>query len=280
MAVVETIDPQKILIVIPARQGSTRFPNKPKALVLGKSVLERTWNIAQSIYKRNAAIEKVVVASETNDILEFAKTFGAETCLTGEHCRNGTERAHATHEAIESQAGIIINLQADALLTPPWVLESLIAQMQVNTHWMVSTPMMQLSWAQFEEFQRSKANGRVSGTLVVFDRYFKALYFSKGQIPFLREGVPENTNPRSPSSLWRHIGVYAYRLPALEKYQQWGSGVLEKTEGLEQLRFLENGESIFLVPVDYRGRTHWSIDNPEDIDVAEQIIRREKELIK
>jgi 3-deoxy-manno-octulosonate cytidylyltransferase (CMP-KDO synthetase) len=108
---------------------------------------------------------------------------------------------------------------------------------------------------------------------VTVDKRFFALYFSKALIPYLR-----NTGKDFPT-VYRHIGVYGYTLEALSAYAALEQSELEKTEGLEQLRALENGMPIQVVPVDYRGRTHASIDTLEDLAVAERLIAQEGELV-
>ncbi|MDT8287891.1 MAG: hypothetical protein RQ748_12345, partial [Elusimicrobiales bacterium] len=107
-------------------------------------------------------------------------------------------------------------------------------------------------------------------TTVVLDRWSNALYFSKAVIPFRR-------TPCAP--VFRHIGIYGYRRETLAGLVGLPEGLLEQTEGLEQLRALENGIPIRVVPVDYRGRTHWSVDSLADLAAAEDLIAREGELL-
>jgi 3-deoxy-manno-octulosonate cytidylyltransferase (CMP-KDO synthetase) len=129
---------------------------------------------------------------------------------------------------------------------------------------------MRLNERQLREFEAHKRTNKSSGTTVVFDRNADALYFSKQILPFRR-------NPDS-ADVYRHVGLYGYRKEALRLYCSLPPSALELTEGLEQLRFLENGLKVRVVEVDYRGRTHASIDNPEDVSFAENIIRAEGEL--
>jgi 3-deoxy-manno-octulosonate cytidylyltransferase (CMP-KDO synthetase) len=129
---------------------------------------------------------------------------------------------------------------------------------------------VELSEGQLEEFTAAKEASPSSGTSVVVSRTGRALYFSKTILPFSREG---RAGP-----VLRHIGLYAYRRDALEKLVAIAPTPLEKTEGLEQLRALEADMDIKVVIVDYRGRTHHSIDSPSDIAIAEEIIAREGEL--
>lgn len=259
----------KTVIIIPARKGSTRFPNKPMAPIRGKKLLHRTWLIAKAVQR----IDDVYIATDDEEIREKAENFGAKVLMTRPECQNGTERVFDAIQQLQIKPDIAVNLQGDAVLTPPWVIQSVVDVMQKDPSLPLATPATQLDWKHYDEFVQSKAGGRASGTLVVFDLKSNALYFSKGLIPFVRD------RQISHPPIYRHIGLYAYRYEVLTKYVQLAPTPLEEMEKLEQLRALENGISIRVVPVDYRGRTHWSIDNPEDIQVVEDIIGREGELV-
>jgi 3-deoxy-manno-octulosonate cytidylyltransferase (CMP-KDO synthetase) len=128
-----------------------------------------------------------------------------------------------------------------------------------------------LGGAAFDEFLEQKVATPASGTTVVFGRNRNALYFSKAVLPYIRAA--------GHTAVYRHIGLYGYRKAALARYVQLAPAPLEQTEGLEQLRALENGMTIRIVIVDYKGRTHWSIDAPGDVAIAERIIAREGELL-
>jgi 3-deoxy-manno-octulosonate cytidylyltransferase (CMP-KDO synthetase) len=254
-------------IVIPARYASTRFPGKPLHKVAGMPMLERVWRIAKSV--RGAT--RAVIATDDERIFAFARGMGAEAVMTSPDCGNGTERVH---DAV-LRGGIcedaVLNLQGDALLTPPWVLEAMIDEMIADPAPGIVTPAVRLEGAALEEFLARKKVTPASGTTVVFDSRRNALYFSKAVIPYLRKA--------GHAGIYRHIGLYGYRKAALARYVGLAPTPLEQTEGLEQLRALENGMAIRVVIVDYRGRTHWSVDAPEDVAVAERIIAREGELI-
>jgi len=255
-------------IVIPARRGSTRFPGKPMAKILGVTLLERVWRIARAV----KAAERVVVATDDEEILAFAHSFGAEGVMTSPACRNGSERALAAVEALQIAPEIVVNLQGDAPLTPPWFIEDVIAALRSGKHG-IATPAMQLTWDEYDALVRSRADARASGTFVVFGAAHEALYFSKAAIPAVRTRV----GPLSPA--YRHVGLYGFTLPILRRYAGLQPTPLEVAEGLEQLRALERGIPIRVVPVDRRGRSLCSIDNPSDVAEAEAIIRREGELV-
>jgi 3-deoxy-manno-octulosonate cytidylyltransferase (CMP-KDO synthetase) len=239
------------------------------ALIAGRSMLERIWRIARAV--RN--IDQIWIATDDSRIFDFARQFGAQAVMTPESCRNGTERALAAIQSLSVKPDIVINFQGDAVLTPPWILQPLVDEMRRDPSIQIATPAVSLSWEQLDELQRSKGGSPSAGTLVTFDRSMNALYFSKSIIPFVRSRRGE----KSPA--FRHIGMYAYRADALTKYLSLKPGPLEESEGLEQLRALENGMPIKVIEVDYKGRTHWSVDTPEDIPIVEEIIRREGELV-
>jgi 3-deoxy-manno-octulosonate cytidylyltransferase (CMP-KDO synthetase) len=257
----------KTVIVIPARFGSTRLPGKPLALIAGKSLLYRTWSIAKAVKH----VDAVYIATDDERIAEHASSFGAEVRMTPVECENGTERTLAAVK--NDKPDIILNLQGDAPLTPPWIIQPLLDTMQADASIQLATPAAPITLEQYKKMEDLKLQGIVGGTMVTFDKFYNALYFSKGLIPFLR-----NTNNISHVPIYKHIGLYCYRYPLLEKYVTLEPTPLELVEGLEQLRVLENGIPIKIVPVDYRGRTAWSVDSPEDIPIVEKILAEEGEL--
>ncbi len=258
-----------IVIIIPARFGSTRLPGKPLALVNGKTLIYRTWSIAKSVKN----VDEVYVATDDLRIKKHAETFGAKVIMTSIDCRNGTERTLEAANTLNPKPEVILNLQGDAVLTPPWVIQKLLDKMIKDPSIGFATTAVQMDLEQYNKMMISKENGAVGGTTVVFDKKDNALYFSKSLIPFLREKV----NCSLP--IYRHIGLYVYRYSTLKQYLSLDPSPLEITEGLEQLRALENGIPIKIVKVDYRGRTHWAIDSQTDIDIAEEIIVKEGELL-
>ncbi len=253
-------------IVIPARYGSTRFAGKPLHIIAGVSLLERVWRIAKAV----KGCERVVIATEDARIIAHAKSFGAEAVMTPESCSNGSERTFAALAAANITQDIILNLQGDALLTPPWVLEAMIAEMQKAPDIDIVTPAVRLENEALEIFREQKKITPASGTTVVFDAHHNALYFSKNILPYIRK--------QGFAFVYRHIGLYGYRKRGLERYIALPPSPLEQAEGLEQLRALEYGLKIRVALVDYKTRTHHSVDAPEDVAIAEAIIAREGEL--
>jgi len=263
---------KKAVIIIPARMASSRFPNKPLCQIHGMSMIERVYRLAQA----NQHDAQVVIATDDNHLKDYAQAFGARVILTPSDCYTGTDRVTKAYEQL-AQAGeiydVIVNLQGDAVLTPPWVIDALIKQMIDNPSLNLATPCVLLSTPALYEFVSKKQAGSSSGTCVVFDKNYDALYFSKNLIPFHR-----NRTDIGDYCIYRHIGLYAYTPASLLELSNLEPTLLEKIEQLEPLRALENGIKIRMVVVDYKNRSHGSVDNPEDVALVEQIILQEGEL--
>lgn len=255
----------KIVCVIPARYGSTRFPGKPLVEIKGKPLLRRVWELA----KAAQGIFEIIIATDDERIQKAAKGWGATVMMTSKSCDNGSERVHEVMQKNEGDA--FLNLQGDAVLTPPWILEAVAAKLK---HYPVVTPCVPLSWDDYQQWKQQKAQGKTSGTLVIKDQSNQALYFSKGLLPFVRTHADLKAPPVA-----QHIGLYGYTREALTHYFKLSSTPLEKVEGLEQLRFLEHGIPLQLVEVDYKGRSAWSVDHPDDVAKVEAIIEKEGELV-
>jgi 3-deoxy-manno-octulosonate cytidylyltransferase (CMP-KDO synthetase) len=258
-----------VIIVIPARYASTRFPGKPLVKLRGadgtsKSLVQRSWEAAVAV----KGIDRVVVATDDERIREESEGFGAEVVMTSSECRNGTERCADALRVLGESYDIVVNLQGDAPLTPAWFVEELVASLLVDPNRQVATPVLNTDGRALAGFLSDRKEGRVGGTTVVFNAASQALYFSKEVIPFTEiEYAADVATP-----VFHHVGVYAYRAAALEQYLQWSVGQLEQLEGLEQLRCLENGMPIHCVEVDAKGREFWELNNPSDIDRIEAML--------
>ena len=261
----------QVAIIIPVRFGSTRFPGKPLVKISGRSMLERVWLIANAAHSS----ARIIIATDDQRIYSAAQQLGAEAMLTSSTCRNGSERVLEVLEKLrQTTFNVVVNFQGDAVLTPPWVLADLIKVFELRPNTRIATPALQLDRNSAFKLWDLKKTGSSSGTLVTFDKDHNALYFSKSFIPFIR-----NAAENGPLQVFRHIGLYAYRPETLKQLCLLPESRLERSEGLEQLRALENQIPIKVVPVDYRGRSHASVDNPEDVGLVEAIISTEGELI-
>lgn len=256
------------IILIPARFQSSRYPGKPLVELKGaggarKPLIQRSVEAA----RRVAGVSGVFVVTDDERIADACTTFGVGVIMTSSECRNGTERCA---EALASlhQPDLVINFQGDALLTPPGFVEALIARMEQDDDALVATPAMRLRSEEVRALQAEEAAGRVGGTTVVTENAGFGLYFSKRLIPHLPAGALNAE--MSPVRL--HVGVYAYRPEALERYVATPVSELETLEGLEQLRFLAAGISVAVVDVATPPFALRELNNPEDVAPIEQAL--------
>ena len=235
----------KVIAVIPARLASTRLPRKMLREIAGEALLARVY----AGVKACARLDQVVIATDSDEILAFCQKRGFPAQMTSPNCRSGTERVYeiATH----SPADVYLNIQGDEPLTRPQHIDSLIAVMhhpdvQVGT---LMTPAMEIDIAN------------PNAVKVVVDSSGRALYFSRATIPHDRDGVCPQ--------YFKHLGFYGYRKPALDRFVALPESRLERSERLEQLRFLENGIPIFVgeTPFDTIG-----VDTEDDLRRVEAIL--------
>lgn len=231
-------------------------------------MIERVWRIGKAV--KGAA--EVIIATDDEKLKSFAENFGATVLLTSPDCLTGTDRVAEVSASPSIHHTIFFNLQGDAVLTPPWIIEKILQEMLKDPSIQMATPAVRLTGQALTDFIALKKKGSSTGTTVTFNKKGDALYFSKALIPFTRD---ENAH----STVFRHIGLYGYRMKTLQQLTLLPESQFEKSEKLEQLRALENGIPIRVVPVDYQGRTHGSVDRPEDIATVETIIDREGELL-
>lgn len=256
-------------IIIPARYASTRYPGKPLAALRGAegtacSLIERSWRAALAV----AAPEQVWVATDDAQIAEAVSAFGGQVVMTPESCRNGTERCAAALEVLGDIAPIVVNLQGDAPLTPAFVVSDLVAALAADPAAAMATPAVECSASLYAHLVTDQAAGRVGGTTVVADAAGRALYFSKRVIPHLPASTVD-----AHKAVRLHLGVYAYRPSALVAYAAAEPTPLELCEGLEQLRFLESGQAIRLVPFPALDWDCIELNNPEDVPAIEAILQ-------
>jgi 3-deoxy-manno-octulosonate cytidylyltransferase (CMP-KDO synthetase) len=256
------------VILIPARYQSSRYPGKPLVELKGatgtlKPLIQRSVEAA----RRVRGISGVFVVTDDERIADACAPAKVGVIMTSPECRNGTERCA---EALASlhEPELVINFQGDALLTPPRFVEALIARMAKDTDALVATPAMRLRSDEVRALQAEEAAGRVGGTTVVTNGRGEALYFSKRLIPHLPAGALDGEN--SPVRL--HVGVYAYRPEALERYVAKPVSELETLEGLEQLRFLVAGIPVAVVDVETPPFALRELNNPEDVAPIEEAL--------
>lgn len=256
------------VILIPARYGSSRYPGKPLVELKGaggtlKPLIQRSVEAARKV----RGVSGVFVVTDDERIAGACAPARVGIIMTSSECRNGTERC-AEALAQLHEPDLIINFQGDALLTPPGVVEALIARMEADSDALVATPAMRLKSDEVRMLQAEEAAGRVGGTSVVTDNSGFALYFSKRLIPYLPKSAL--LDEMSPARL--HVGVYAYRPEALERYVSTPPSELETLEGLEQLRFLVAGMPVAVVDVETPSFALRELNNPEDVLPIEQAL--------
>jgi 3-deoxy-manno-octulosonate cytidylyltransferase (CMP-KDO synthetase) len=256
------------VILIPARYQSSRYPGKPLAPLRGatgvaKPLIQRSVEAA----RRVKGVSGIYVVTDDDRIAEACRAAKVGVIMTSPDCRNGTERcAEALSQLHEPD--LVINFQGDALLTPPGFVEALIGRMESDPDAQVATPAMRLRSDEVRMLQAEEEAGRVGGTTVVTNDVGHALYFSKRLIPHL----PASALDGEMSPVRLHVGVYAYRPEALERYVTTPVSELETLEGLEQLRFLAAGISMAVVEVETPPFTLRELNNPEDVAPIEQAL--------
>jgi len=236
----------KVIAVIPARLASTRLPRKMLREIAGVPLL--AW-VYRGV-RRCSSVEQVIVATDSDEIMRFCEKQGFVARMTSAAHRSGTERVHEISTALA--ADVYLNVQGDEPLTRPEHIESLIEAMQGTG---VEVGTLKTAAAEIDV-------NNPSAVKVVTDSTGRALYFSRATIPHDRDGV----GPR----YYKHLGFYGYRKDALDKFVRWPESLLERSERLEQLRFLENGVAIHVAetPFDTVG-----VDTEEDVRRVEEILK-------
>ncbi len=258
------------LIVIPARFGSSRFPGKPLQQIAGRSLLERVIRVARTAAEQAGSC-KVVVATDDDRISDHASDIGADVAMTSPELDSGTNRAFAAACQLPAQPARIVNLQGDAPFIPASIVVELLQALRNSTAEVV-TPLFRLDWERLDRLREHKRSSPFSGTTCMRSAEGKALWFSKSIIPAIRDEASLRTGQMSP--VWQHLGLYGYSYTALQWFAAAPAGTYEVLEGLEQLRFLENGWQIDTIEVEVPAHILSGIDTPEDLAKAEQAIRR------
>jgi 3-deoxy-manno-octulosonate cytidylyltransferase (CMP-KDO synthetase) len=240
----------EFLGIIPARYASIRFPGKPLAL-LGKKPM------IQWVYERASALfEHLLVATDDRRIHNAVSAFGGKVQMTSSLHRSGTERCAEAAGLYEQQTGLsfsyVVNIQGDEPLIRPEQLQTLIDCFK-DPATNIATLISRVN--ENEELQNPNV------VKVVVDRSFRALYFSRASIPFVRK----SGDTEGPANLkfYKHMGLYAFRRDVLARLVQLTPSQLEITESLEQLRWMEHGFTIRTAVTDFPSL---GVDTPEDLE--------------
>lgn len=274
-----------IAIVIPARYGSTRFPGKPLAKIGGRTMLSRVVALA---YKAAASYEHidVMVATEDSRIQDHCAEINVPCVMTSENCATGSDRVLEAAQKRSLETGkaydFLFSLQGDAPFTPPQAIGEMLAAVAADNSIEVVTPVVRLRWEELDKLRAHKKVTPFSGTTAIINAQNQALWFSKNIIPAIRKEEKlrtNNTDGSEFSPVHQHLGLYGYRTEILERFVALPQGYYEQLEGLEQLRFLENGISIRAVPLSIDlGLAQAGIDSPEDIERAEAMLAQHKDI--
>tara|TARA_B100000315_G_scaffold259333_1_gene314955 strand:+ start:741 stop:1502 length:762 start_codon:yes stop_codon:yes gene_type:complete len=243
----------KVLVVIPARFGSSRFPGKPLAKLWGKPLIQTVYEAVS----KSSSVNHVIVATDSEDIRQCVQGFHGEVVLTEPSARTGTDRVAEVTSHIPDE--IIVNVQGDEILFDPRLLNDLIDSFLKSSAEMGTLRRPMTVLANFHNPNVVK---------VVIDNTGKALYFSRSAIPFHRE----NKSLESISwthSIYEHIGIYIYRNKILQQFAARPTSMLEAAENLEQLRAIETGIAIQTWETKYPSIR---IDTHDDLMEAEKII--------
>ena len=235
----------KAIAVIPARLESTRLPRKMLREIAGKPLI----GIVYEAVRSSKLLSEVIVATDSKEILDVCRSHGWKAEMTSSTHRSGTERVHEISNQVS--ADVYINAQGDEPLTRAEHIATLLDVMK-NPEALVGTVMTPASDTDIPNPNAVK---------VVVDAQGRALYFSRATIPYDRDG----SHPR----YFKHLGLYAYRKPALDRFVKLQESSLERAERLEQLRFLENG-----IPI-YVGETRFDtvgVDTEEDLRCVIEIM--------
>lgn len=246
----------KILGVIPARYASTRFPGKPLADLLGKSMVERVYRQCTKATR----LSDVVVATDHPEIYDHVIAFGGKVNLTSPDHPSGTDRCH---EALTQQLGkfdFVVNVQGDEPFIDPAQIDLLCGSLDADTE--LATLIQKITSTE-QLLAPTEAK-------VVLNHKGEALYFSRSPIPFVQKLPLEEWLGHA--TFYRHMGLYAYRSDVLRKITQLPVSPLERAESLEQLRWIENGYRIKTVETE--AEEGMCVDTPEDLEKAREYLRR------
>ena len=241
----------EVLIVIPARYGSTRLPGKALKLLAGRPVVQHVW---EACVKAN--VGEVLIATENQIVVDSAAQFGAKAVLTSESCQSGTDRVYEAAKNRPEQ--IIINVQGDEPFIAPSTVQKIARLLQQD-------PSCDIASAVAPTLDENKINDP-NCVKAVLNKQGRALYFSRSRVPYKRELTEENKKV----PYWQHCGIYGYQRKALERFVSLPPSPLEQLERLEQLRALEDGMVLKCVVIESAGP---AIDTAHDLAAAEEYFK-------
>ena len=238
---------KNIIGIIPARYASTRFPGKPLADIAGKSMIQRVYEQT----KKSSRIREVIVATDDDRIANAVKNFGGNFCMTSTAHQSGTDRCAEVVEQRKLKADAIINIQGDEPFIDPKQID-LVCSCFDDTSVQLATLVKRI--------MKDEILFNPNSPKVILDKDHNAIYFSRHPIPFVRG--KEQASWLASHTFYQHIGIYGYTTEALRKITRLPVSSLEKTESLEQLRWIENG---FKIRTALTTLETLAVDTPEDL---------------
>lgn len=237
----------KVISVIPARYGSTRFPAKPLANICGKPMIQHVYERV----KKSKQINEVIVATDHGEIYKKVESFKGKAILTSVSHESGSDRVAEAAERIDGD--IFVNVQGDEPLIQPELITILVKESKKHPNSIITAKTMIMD-------QHNIDNPNI--VKVVTDLENNALFFSRSPIPYNREGTE--------LKYFKHLGIYCYPVHLLKEFVKLPKSTYEKHEMLEQLRLLENGINIKVIETSYDSV---GVDTIEDIEMVEKILR-------
>ncbi len=246
----------KVALVIPARMGSTRLARKALADIEGQPMVVRVAERAAKV----RGVQKVIVATDSDEILQVVKKAGFEARMTPLELASGTERV--AYVARDLSEDVIVNLQGDEPVVHPLSVEAAMEPVLKRGSKMGS------AYTFFRSMQEATSPSNVK---VLTDLEGDAIYFSRYAIPFRQNSVSDEEILKD-QHFGKHLGIYVYQRDFLLKYGSLEVPLMERCESLEQLRALYNGVKIGMGRTNYGGQ---SVDTAEDLELARKIFREE-----
>jgi 3-deoxy-manno-octulosonate cytidylyltransferase (CMP-KDO synthetase) len=236
----------RVIGVIPARLASTRLPRKVLRNICGQPMISWVCRAAMACPELDA----VIVATDSDEVFRWCRSAGFNVRMTPEDLPSGTDRVHSV--ALDEKADVYVNIQGDEPLLRPQHISAMLKLLR-EKHVEVATLKVAAS-------MMDAAAPNVVKVVTALDG--RALYFSRASVPFYRDG---HGGP-----CFKHLGLYAYRRAALERFASLAPTPLEQAERLEQLRMLENGMAIYVAETEF---DTIGVDTLADLEAVSEVLK-------
>ena len=237
----------KIIGMIPARGGSTRYNNKPLADICGRPMVYWVWKHSKEV----SCFEEVYVATDSEEIRAVAESFGAKVLMTSSDCETATERLYEVSKMVEADLYVMVN--GDEPLIDPDLVDRVVPD---SLEGFFAANLMAPIHSPVEAVDETNIK-------VVADQGGNALFFSRSPIPHPKASVEYQ--------FYKHLGVLCYTREALEFFDQTPRGPLESIEDINELRFIEHGRKLKMIPVEAKTL---SVDTPKDLEYVRGVLRQ------